>query len=214
MLNDVTQPFLGLTSFQAACADQRVQHRRRSATAVGTRGRASFSGLRPLPVRRSLRCCCRSTQRLLQYTFRPSHCFSRYANAFAVSERRDSVLHLTRTQLYSDCISSGQLSWPSLPPDAVLLTSPDFCLYGIQFTEYAAGLPLCRWALFCTHIVDLLGHQPYTRLPFIRRIRITPGNHRKHRPEAHRCNRPGDSVDARLSGLRTGTRTRSCRGHS
>ncbi|EFH8967446.1 hypothetical protein GFJ15_23775 [Escherichia coli] len=27
-----------------------------------------------------------STQPLLQYTFRPSHCFSRYANAFAVSE--------------------------------------------------------------------------------------------------------------------------------
>ena len=27
-----------------------------------------------------------STQPLLQYTFRASHCFSRYANAFAVSE--------------------------------------------------------------------------------------------------------------------------------
>nr|AVR62312.1 hypothetical protein p301-4_00121 [Escherichia coli] len=44
------------------------------------------------------------------------------------------------------------------------------------------------------------GHEPYTRLPLFCRIRITPGNHRKHRPEAHRCNRPGDFVDGYLSG--------------
>ncbi len=51
------------------------------------------------------------------------------------------------------------------------------------------------------HIVDFSpGHEPYTRLPLFCRIRITPGNHRKHRPEAHRCNRPGDYLDACLSG--------------
>ncbi len=44
------------------------------------------------------------------------------------------------------------------------------------------------------------GHEPYTRLPLFCRIRITPGNHRKHRPEAHRRNRPGDFVDGYLSG--------------
>lgn len=43
------------------------------------------------------------------------------------------------------------------------------------------------------------GHEPYTRLPLFCRIRITPGNDRKHRPEAHRCNRTGDSVDVCFS---------------
>ena len=36
MLNNVTQPFFWLYIVQTACADQRVQHRRMFATAVGT----------------------------------------------------------------------------------------------------------------------------------------------------------------------------------
>ncbi len=37
MFNDVTQPLFRLHIVQAACADQRVQHRRMFATAVRTR---------------------------------------------------------------------------------------------------------------------------------------------------------------------------------
>ncbi|EFZ53383.1 hypothetical protein SSMOSELEY_1710 [Shigella sonnei str. Moseley] len=45
MLNDVTQPFFWLHIVQTACADQRVQHRRMFATAIGTPPeRVSLSG--------------------------------------------------------------------------------------------------------------------------------------------------------------------------
>lgn len=42
MLNDVTQPFFWFHIVQTACADQRVQHRRMFATAVGTREHPVF----------------------------------------------------------------------------------------------------------------------------------------------------------------------------
>ncbi|CSN48692.1 Uncharacterised protein [Shigella sonnei] len=73
--------------------------------------------------------------------------------------------------------------WLFLPPDAVLLNIPGLLPRWHTVHRYAAGLPL-----FC-------------------RIRTTPGNYRKHRPEALRCNRPDDSVDGYLSGP-VSTRTR------
>ena len=42
MLNNVTQPFFWLYIVQTACADQRVQHHRMFATAVGTREEPVF----------------------------------------------------------------------------------------------------------------------------------------------------------------------------
>ncbi len=56
-----------------------------------------------------------------------------------------------------------------------------------------------QWAASCS-IAPKIGCTPETLLPLFCRIRITPGNHRKHLPEAHRCNRPGDSVDGYFSG--------------
>lgn len=50
-----------------------------------------------------------STQPLRQYSFRTSRCFSRYANAFAVSEWRDRVPVYCCIQSYSDFISGTVL---------------------------------------------------------------------------------------------------------
>lgn len=70
-------------------------------------------------------------------------------------------------------IASVVLLWLLLSQDAVLLNIPRPLPRWHAVHRYAAGLPL-----FC-------------------RMRTTPGNHRKHRPEALRCNRPGDSVNRR-----------------
>ncbi len=89
MFNDVAQPLFWLHIVQTACADQRVQHRRMFTTAVGTREHPLFPAYPAAPTPRkafSAMLLSISTQPLLQYTFSASHCFSRYANAFAVSE--------------------------------------------------------------------------------------------------------------------------------
>ena len=54
MLNNVMQPFFWLHIVQTACADQRVQHRRMFATAVGTREEPVFPAYGP-----NLRASCR-----------------------------------------------------------------------------------------------------------------------------------------------------------
>ncbi len=52
-----------------------------------------------------------SAQPLLQRRFSATHHFSRYANAFAVSECRDSTVIYTCIQSYSDYISGTVLTF-------------------------------------------------------------------------------------------------------
>ena len=86
MFNDVTQPFSGSSLFRrhvpiseyntAACSPPLSEPTKSQFFRPTATPRKAFSAML-LSI---------STQPLLQYTFRPSHCFSRYANAFAVSE--------------------------------------------------------------------------------------------------------------------------------
>lgn len=162
--------------------------------------RASFSGLRPLPIKRSLRCCCR---------FPPGHYCSTRSGHPTVSAGMRTLLPYPSdaTVFSSESVSSHTVTasvaqlWLFLPPDAVLLNIPGPQSRWHTVHQYAAGLQWgYRWAFLHAHRGFSSGHEPYTRLPLFCRIRITPGNHRKHRPEAHRCNRPDDSVDGYLSG--------------
>ncbi len=67
-----------------------------------------------------------------------------------------------------------------MPPDAVLLTSPDLSLDGIKFTDTLQGFRVISvGALACTSWIFLRAWAN-TRLLLFCWIRTTPGNHRKH----------------------------------
>src|SRR5699024_4463795 len=101
---------------------------------------SSFSGLRPLPVRRSLRCCCR---------FPPSHyCSTRSVHPTVSAGMRTLLPYLSDATVFSSvAVSSHTVTasvarlWLFLPPDAVLLNSPGPLPRWHTVHRYAAGLP-------------------------------------------------------------------------
>ncbi len=171
---------------QTACADQRVQHRRISPP-LSEPAKSQFFRPMATPLRRSLRCCCR---------FPPNHYCSTRPSIPLLQQvcKRFCRIRVTRSvfiwvciQSYSDCISGAARLF--LPPDAVLLNSPGPQPRWIQFTDTLQGFRgdvgwrscITSWIFPRTCAI----HAASVILP----VRITPGSHRKHRLETHRCNR-------------------------